>query len=68
MEKFIQNLDLSAKGIWFPIVLGIISLLYMLFMPKRLSWKEIYITYGVGAFLAITMDIVIMGSQIDVFD
>lgn len=68
MEKFIQNLDLSAKGVWFPIVLGVVSLLYMLFMPKRLSWREIYLTYGVGAFLAITMDIIIMGGQIDVFD
>ncbi len=34
MEGLIQNLDLSAKGIWFPILLGIISLLYMLFYAK----------------------------------
>ncbi|WP_342048795.1 hypothetical protein [Bacillus sp. OTU530] len=68
MEKFIQNLDLSAKGIWFPIVLGAISLLYMLFMPKRLSWGEIYLTFGVGGFLSVTFDVIIMANQLDVFD
>lgn len=68
MDKFIQNLDLAAKGLWFPIALGTFTFLYMIFMPKRLSWREIYFTYGVGAFLSVTMDIVIMGSQLDVFD
>ncbi|QGH35291.1 hypothetical protein GI584_15080 [Gracilibacillus salitolerans] len=68
MEKFIQNMDLSAKGIWLPIILGVIALAYMLFMPKRLSWREIYFTFGVGAFLSVTVDIVIMGSILDAFD
>ncbi len=68
MEKFIQNLDLSAKGIWVPIILGTISLLYMLFMPKRLSWREIYLTFGIGAFLAILLDVIVMSGLIDIFD
>lgn len=68
MEKFIRNLDLSANSIWFPITLGIISLLYMIFMPKQLSWKEIYLTFGVGGFLAMLFDVIIMSGWIDAFD
>lgn len=68
MESLIQNLDLSAKGIWFPILLGIISLLYMLFMPKHISWKIIYLTFCVGGFMAILLDVIIMSGWIDVFD
>ncbi len=68
MEKFIHNLDLTSKGVWFPIVLGIISTVYLIFMPKRLSWREIYFIYGVSAFVAITLDVIILGSQIDLFD
>ncbi len=45
MGNFIQNLDLSAKGIWFPITLGIISLIYIFFMPKRLTWRESQVTH-----------------------
>lgn len=68
MEGLFQNLDLSAKGIWFPIFLGIISLLYMLFMPKHISWKVIYLTFCVGGFMAILLDVIIMSGWIDVFD
>ncbi|MBT2695911.1 hypothetical protein J7E79_00415 [Bacillus sp. ISL-40] len=68
MEKFIQNLDLSAKGIWFPIIWGIIVLIFVLFMPKRLTWREIYLTFGVGAFISVIMDIAIVGYILDLFD
>lgn len=48
MESIFKNLDLSAKGLWLPVSLGIIILLYALLMPKKkISWREIYITIGV---------------------
>ncbi|MGM0878402.1 MAG: hypothetical protein ACQEWV_27810 [Bacillota bacterium] len=48
MESIIKNLDLSAKGLWLPVSLGIILLLYALLMPKKkISWRELYITIGV---------------------
>jgi hypothetical protein len=68
MEKFIQNLDFSAKGIWFPITLGIISLIYIFFMPKRLSWREIYFIFGTTGYVAITIDMFFMLNYFDVFD
>ncbi|WP_223596773.1 hypothetical protein [Neobacillus bataviensis] len=68
MEKFIQNLDLSSKGLWFPITLGTIFLIYILFMPKRLSWGEIYFIFGTTGFVAITIDVFIMLNYLDVFD
>jgi hypothetical protein len=68
MEKLITNLDLSAKGGWLPITLGILSLLYLLFMPKHISWKEIYLTFGVGGFLSLLFDVIIMSGWFDVFD
>ncbi|MBO1513909.1 hypothetical protein [Metabacillus bambusae] len=68
MEKFIQNLDLSAKGIWFPITLCIIALIYILFMPKRLNWKEIYLTFGTIGYVALIIDMFFMLNYFDVFD
>ncbi|WP_045516899.1 hypothetical protein [Neobacillus niacini] len=51
MESIIKNLDLNAKGLWLPVSLGIILLLYALFMPKKeISWRELYITIGVVGF------------------
>ena len=68
MGNVVENLDLSAKGIWFPIILGIIVLIFMLFMPKRLTWREIYLTFGVGAFISSISDIVIVGAILDLFN
>jgi len=68
MEKFIQNLDLSSKGIWFPITLGTISLIYIFFMPKRLSWREIYFIFGTSGYVAIMIDVFLMLNYFDVFD
>jgi hypothetical protein len=48
MESIIKNLDLSAKGLWLPVSLGIILLFYALLMPKKeISWRELYITIGI---------------------
>lgn len=68
MDKLIENLDLTAKGVWFPIVVGIISLLFMLFMPKRLSWQEIYLTFGVVGFVTLVIDVIVMSTWLDLFD
>ncbi|MGM7722910.1 hypothetical protein [Metabacillus sp. Hm71] len=68
MGNFIQNLDLSAKGIWFPITLGIISLIYIFFMPKRLTWGEIYLTFGTIGYVALIIDMFFMLNYFDVFD
>lgn len=51
MESILNNLDLSAKGLWLPVSLGLIILLYALIMPKKeISWRELYITIGVIGF------------------
>ncbi|WP_318508828.1 hypothetical protein [Bacillus sp. T3] len=68
MEKFIQNLDLSSKGLWFPVALGTIFLIYIFFMPKRLSWREIYFIFGTTGYVAITIDVFLMLNYLDVFD
>jgi hypothetical protein len=48
MEAIIKSLDLSAKGLWLPVSLGLLLLLYALLMPKKgISWRELYITIGV---------------------
>jgi hypothetical protein len=51
MESIINNLDLSAKGLWLPVTLGLVLLLFALLMPKKkISWRELYITIGVIGF------------------
>lgn len=41
-------MDIGAKGLWFPITLSIILLLFIFIMPKKeISWREIYVTIGV---------------------
>lgn len=41
-------MDLGAKGLWMPITLAIILLLFVLIMPKnKITWREIYVTIGV---------------------
>jgi len=68
MNRFIENLDLSANGTWLPIIVGVIVLGFMLFMPKRLRWTEIYLTFGVVGFVTFFMDIAVMAGFFDVFD
>lgn len=48
MESIIKNFDLHAKGLWPTVSLGIVLLLWALFMPKKgISWRELYFTTGV---------------------
>jgi hypothetical protein len=34
-----------TQGWWYPAILGSVLLLIVIFMPKRINWKEIYITF-----------------------
>lgn len=63
MDKFIHNLDLGAKGIWFPITVSIVLVLTSLFIPKKnITWRDMYITFGiVGLFTWISDAIVARG-------
>lgn len=66
-NKMIDNLDIAAKGVWFPIVVGVVLFLFMLFMRKRLSWREILFIYGIIGFLTWMTDNFVAGI-IDAFD
>lgn len=68
MHSIVKNLDLSSKGIWFPIAVACVLVLFVLFMKKRnLSWKEIYITYGVVGFATWAVD-TLTGIFLDLYD
>lgn len=57
MNKFVKNLDLFSRGTWFPIVAACVLILFVLLMKKKyMSWKKIYITYGVIGFIAWMLD------------
>lgn len=47
-----SKLNLDAKGVWYILAGGVLVLGYILFMPKKLKWREIYLTFGVVATLA----------------
>ncbi|HEX6923116.1 MAG TPA: hypothetical protein VF149_04765, partial [Bacillales bacterium] len=66
-HKILGNFDISAQGVWYPITLGIILLIFVLFMPKRLSWREMYITFGVVGWIAMFTDLA-LASPFDLFD
>ncbi|MBQ4870363.1 hypothetical protein IHQ11_28495 [Priestia megaterium] len=68
MHSIIKNLDLSARGIWFPISVAFLLLLFALFMPKReINWLEFYITFGVVGYVAWNSDTVV-GRMLDWVD
>ncbi|MFP3126008.1 hypothetical protein OH784_25510 [Ectobacillus funiculus] len=66
-EKIINNFDIHATGFWYPLSLTIPLLLFVLVMSKRLSWKEIYITFGVVGLLSTITDL-IFGANLDFYD
>ncbi|GIN86325.1 hypothetical protein J6TS2_27110 [Heyndrickxia sporothermodurans] len=48
------------QGWWYPAFLSLILLLIVLFMPKkRMSWKEIYITFGIIGYIVWMVDMTI---------
>lgn len=63
-----KNLDLSSKGVWFPIVCSIIVLIFLIFMPKRLTRREIFFTYSIVGFVALILDVFIIADILDFFD
>jgi hypothetical protein len=63
-----KNLNLSAKGILYPIILGVIMLMVTTLMPKKLTKSEMYITFGVVGYVVLMLDIFIMATMFDVFD
>ena len=68
LNNLYKNIDLSAKGVWFPIAFGIVILIFVIFMPKRLAKKEIYFTVGVVGYVALMLDIFVFAIALDVFD
>ncbi|MCY9658182.1 hypothetical protein P5G65_04550 [Paenibacillus chondroitinus] len=66
MNQIIQNMDFS-KGWWYPAILGVFLLLFIVFMPKRLNMSEIYLTFGVIAGLVWVID-TIFSVWLDLFD
>ncbi|WP_134684873.1 hypothetical protein [Brevibacillus migulae] len=66
LNKVIENMDFST-GWWYPVTLGIILILFVIFMPKRLNWREIYLTMGVIAASVWIID-TIVSVWLDVFD
>ncbi|MCM3213371.1 hypothetical protein ABER75_19730 [Niallia taxi] len=67
MHEFFTNLDLHAKGLWFPVSVSILLALTVLFIPKNIPWKEIYITFGVVG-LATWLSDGILSRALDLFD
>lgn len=68
MQKFIENLDLGAKGLWFPVIISILLTTTALFIRKKnITWREIYITFGVVGFATWFSD-AMFARILDVFD
>lgn len=55
MNEIIKSMDFST-GWWYPVVLGILLLFFVVFMPKRINWREIYLTFGLIAGLVWVVD------------
>ncbi|WP_299094030.1 hypothetical protein [uncultured Metabacillus sp.] len=61
------NFDITSKGLWYPITLSLILLVFILFMPKRVSKQEIYTTFGVIGYIVWTVDMT-LGDPLDFFN
>lgn len=58
MSLIFSRLDLKASGMWFPISISALLVLFILFMKKRqLTWPQIYATFGVVCSFTWIMDI-----------
>lgn len=57
-----------THGWWYPAILSLILILVIIFMPKkRISWKEIYITFGIIGYVVWMVDMTI-AVPFDLFD
>ncbi|MDQ0270110.1 hypothetical protein [Cytobacillus purgationiresistens] len=51
LSTALSNLDLGAKGLWFPIIVSIILFVTLLLIPKkRISWVELFIIFCIVGF------------------
>jgi hypothetical protein len=64
-----MKIDLAlSTGWWYPASLGSALLLFILLMPKKtLTWREIYITFGMIGYLVWQVDM-ILAVPFDLFD
>ncbi|YCA46528.1 hypothetical protein M1E11_26215 (plasmid) [Bacillus sp. JZ8] len=60
------DFDLS-QGFWYPVVLSLILLLIVIFIPKRITWKEIFITFCIIGYIVCIVDLTI-AAPFDIFD
>lgn len=56
-----------AQGWWYPVIVSLVLILIILFIPKRLKSKEIYITFGIVGYIVWTVDTII-AAPFDLFD
>ncbi|GGJ81847.1 hypothetical protein GCM10007063_00330 [Lentibacillus kapialis] len=56
-----------TQGWWYPAVLSSCLLLIVFLMPKKLSWKEIYIIFAIIGYIVWMIDI-ILAIPFDIFD
>lgn len=56
-----------AQGWWYPAILSSVLLLIVIFMRKKITWKEIYITFGVVGYIVWMIDM-ILAVPFDFFD
>jgi len=62
MDDIIKNMDIGAKGLWLPMVIAGVLLVYIIFMPKKaIGWREIYVTIGVIGLLTWIADNIFAG-------
>ncbi|WP_426451948.1 hypothetical protein ACP26L_07680 [Paenibacillus sp. S-38] len=66
MNEIINAMDFST-GWWYPVVLGFFCLFFVITMPKRINWREIYLTFGLIAGLVWVVDTV-FAIWLDLFD
>ncbi|TDB53735.1 hypothetical protein [Bacillus sp. CBEL-1] len=68
MNSWMQNIDLSAKGVWFPIVISGALFLYSLIMPKReINWVDYYVTFSFIGYIAWVINSLV-GRMFDLVD
>lgn len=69
MASFVKQPDFAlTQGWWYPAILSVALLLIVIFMPKkRISWKEVYITFGVIGYIVWMVDMTI-AAPFDLFD
>lgn len=60
------NLALG-EGWWYPAVLAAILIFYIILMPKRMRWREIFLVFSVIGYIVWTIDMM-LAAPFDIFD